>query len=134
MAYFKLLLIIIISSDSFPSSFKLFNFSQNFPTAAKLSDFSETFQLRSVLSNFARFFSTSQGSFQLKQKLSNYRISNSSFFKLPFQLHVSLSFFQSLKIFEYCSFLFTEVTLGQIWGQTRSSDIRKSNIFSNTKK
>ena len=105
----------------------------NFSTSARTFKLQRNFPISAKLSNFARFFPTSQGSFQLKQKLSNYRISNSSFFKLPFQLHVSLSFFHSLKIFEYCSSLFTEVTLGQIWGQMRSSDIRKSNIFSKLK-
>ena len=35
-------------------------------------------QLRSVLSNFARFFPSSLGSFQLKHKPSNYRLSNFS--------------------------------------------------------
>ena len=39
-----------------------------------------SYQLRWVLSNFARFFSISLSSFQLKQKLSNFRLSNFSFF------------------------------------------------------
>ena len=58
-------------SDNFPNSFKLWTFQlQNFSTSAKLS-------------NFARFFPTSLGSFQLKQKLSNF-----SFFHCNLQLDV----------------------------------------------
>ena len=82
---------------NFSTSARTFQLQRNFPTSAKLSD-------------FARFFPTSQGSFQLKQKLSNYRI-------------------HSFKIFEYCSSLFTEVTLGQIWGQMRSSEVIENRTF-----
>ena len=60
----------------FPTSVTTFQVHLNFPTASKLSNFSETFQLQKKLSNFARFFPTSLGSFQLKQKLSNFRLSN----------------------------------------------------------
>ena len=52
------------------------NVCQNFPNAAKISNFSETFQLHKKLSNFARFFPTSLGSFKLKHKLSNFKLSN----------------------------------------------------------
>ena len=40
----------------------------------------DSYQFRSVLSNFARFFPTSLGSFQLKEKLFNFRLSNFSLF------------------------------------------------------
>ena len=56
-----------------------FQLQRNFQTS------NETFQPWSVLSNFACFFATSLASFQLKQKLSNFRLSklklsNFSFF------------------------------------------------------
>ena len=66
-----------------------FQLQRNFQTS------NETFQHWSVLSNFACFFATSLASFQLKQKLSNFRLSklklsNFSFFSnCSFQLHVS---------------------------------------------
>ena len=47
----------------FPTSARIFQLQRNFPTSAKLS-------------NFVRFFPTSLGSFQLKQKLCNFRFSN----------------------------------------------------------
>ena len=61
----------------------------NFQFWSKLSSCSETFQLHNQLSNFVWFFPTSLSSFQIKQIISNLRLSNlklSNFLFFPIAL------------------------------------------------
>ena len=53
-----------------PTSARTFQLQRNFPALVG------SFQFRWDFPNFAQFFSTSLGSFQLKQKVSNFRLSN----------------------------------------------------------
>ena len=76
----------------FSTVVRTFQLQRDFPASAKLFNFRRNFKVRSVLSKFVRIFPASPNSlqfrlvlsnfgfFQLKRKLSNFGLSNFSFF------------------------------------------------------